>query len=202
MRLTAQEYLQAMQAGFLYSLDLALAKPGPYQVRVAVRDAASEKVGSASQFIEVPDLKKHHLALSGILLNGVQPNASAKTTANPQENSALASEGSPAVRIFRPGAIVSYKCLIFNAQTDQKTRRAQLETQLLLYHDSKRVYAGRVTRYETEPQMGLGLVASGALRLGTNLEPGEYTLQLVTWDKLAPEKSRLATQWTDLEIVR
>jgi VWFA-related protein len=202
MRLTPQEYLQAMQAGFLYTLDLTLAKAGPYQVRVAVRDAASEKVGSASQFMEIPDVRKHRLTLSGIVLKGVPRKASGKTTAEPPENAALASEGSPAVRIFQPGAIISYECLIFNARTKQKTNLAELETQLLLYHDSKPVYTGPVTRFETSEQTGLGLVASGALRLGPNLEPGEYALQLVTWDKLAPPKSRLATQWTDLEIVR
>ena len=45
------------------------------------------------------------------------------------------------------------------------------------------------------------LVASGSLRLGSNLEPGEYVLQVVAWDKLAPGKFRVASQWTDLELV-
>ncbi len=37
-------------------------------MRVAVRDAATEHVGSASQFIEVPNLEKNRLALSGIVV--------------------------------------------------------------------------------------------------------------------------------------
>ena len=52
----------------VYSVHVPVKKPGAYQVRVVLRDATSELFGSASQFIEVPDIGKGHLALSGIVL--------------------------------------------------------------------------------------------------------------------------------------
>ena len=52
----------------VYSVHVAVKKPGAYQMRVVLRDATSEQFGSASQFIEVPDIDKGRLALSGIVL--------------------------------------------------------------------------------------------------------------------------------------
>ena len=44
--------------------------PGIYQVRVAARDEKSGRVGSAIQWIVIPDLAKSHLTLSSVLLGG------------------------------------------------------------------------------------------------------------------------------------
>ena len=201
VRLTPEEYSQAMQMGFLYTMDVRLEKPGGYQVRAAVRDTASEKAGSASQFIDVPDVRKHRLALSGIVLNGVLPKTSDRSAAEPQDNYSVAGSASPAVRVFRPGQTITYSYVIFNAELDAKSAHSELETQLLLYRDSKPAYTGAVTPFKTGQKTNLTrLLANGALRLGTNLEQGEYLLQIVAWDKLAPRKRQSATQWTDLEM--
>lgn len=179
---------------------MALKKPGAYQVRVAVRDVASEKIGSASQFLEVPDAKKHRLALSGIIVNRASKKMVEEDTTEPKDY-AVGGSGSPAQRVFRQGETITYKFLIFNAKLNAKTRRPDLDTQVLLYRDSKPVYSSAVTPLKSDQGAGPGGVpAYGALRLGSNLEPGEYLLQLVAWDKLAPLKQRLATQWTDLEV--
>jgi hypothetical protein len=42
--------------------------PGLYQVRIATRDIKSGQVGSAQQWIEIPDLALHRLSLSSLLL--------------------------------------------------------------------------------------------------------------------------------------
>jgi VWFA-related protein len=42
--------------------------PGLYQVRIATRDIKSGQVGSAQQWIEIPDLSLHRLSLSSLLL--------------------------------------------------------------------------------------------------------------------------------------
>ncbi|HVF43131.1 MAG TPA: VWA domain-containing protein [Pyrinomonadaceae bacterium] len=43
-------------------------KPGLYQVRVALRDRATGRVGGAAQWVEIPDLSKGDFALSSIFL--------------------------------------------------------------------------------------------------------------------------------------
>src|ERR1039457_98153 len=88
-RLTPEEYARAMRSGFLYTMDVELEKPGGYQVRAAVRDTASEKVGSAGQFLEGPDIRKPRLVLSGILLDEARPKPSVGTRPVPRKITAL-----------------------------------------------------------------------------------------------------------------
>jgi hypothetical protein len=42
---------------------------------------------------------------------------------------------------------------------------------------------------------------TGQLNLKTKQEPGEYVLQIILTDRLAKEKYRTATQWTDFQVV-
>lgn len=63
--------------------------PGLYQVRAIARDTNSGLVGSAFEWVEVPDLKTNRLALSSLLVTerrrtGAQP-ASTGTTATPPD---------------------------------------------------------------------------------------------------------------------
>src|SRR5205085_6321094 len=59
MSLKPDAYKQILEKGFVYHFTFPVKKPGAYQYRVALRDAQGGAVGSASQFIEVPDLKKN-----------------------------------------------------------------------------------------------------------------------------------------------
>ena len=66
-------------------------------------------VGSASQFIDVPDIDKGRLALSGIVLRAELPQA--KAPAGPdhpegQQATDIDPQGTPAVRIFKPGTAI------------------------------------------------------------------------------------------------
>ena len=46
------------------------------------------------------------------------------------------------------------------------------------------------------------VVAGGRLNLSSQLPPGDYTLQVVVTDTLAPRAQAVAMQWTNLEAVR
>src|SRR5438067_12382820 len=101
-------------------------KPGANQLRMSFRDTASERIGSASQFIDVPDVKKNRLTLSSVVLRGTLPNAN-RTNANsadapPQDQEGLdkgAAEASPAVRHFRHGMLLNYGLYIYIARLDK-----------------------------------------------------------------------------------
>jgi VWFA-related protein len=67
---------QSREGAILYNEHTPLT-PGIYQVRVASRDEKSGRVGSAMQWVVIPDLAKHQLTLSSLLLGGqVLDNAS------------------------------------------------------------------------------------------------------------------------------
>ena len=56
-----------IETGLFYTQH-SLVMPGIYQVRIAVRDEKSQRVGSAMQWIVVSDLNSGELTLSSLLL--------------------------------------------------------------------------------------------------------------------------------------
>ncbi|HEV2912201.1 MAG TPA: VWA domain-containing protein [Pyrinomonadaceae bacterium] len=217
IRLPAEDYKRSVEAGFVYSVTLPIKKPGAYQLRIAVRDTATGRVGSANQLIEIPDIKKGRLVLSGITMRGTNQSLAARTAAaatapvagqivSQSENKIdnTDPQAGRAVRKLRGGMVLEYAYYIYNARMDKAARRPQLETQIRLFRDGQQVYAGKVREYNGAAQAEGGqLVAGGALKLKDNIEPGEYVLQVLVTDKLAKDdKYRMATQWIDFDIVR
>jgi hypothetical protein len=93
--------------------------------------------------------------------------------------------------------------VIYNAKLDPANGKPRLTTQVSLFREGRRVFAGQPEPFEVGQQTDLKrLVASGRLRLGADLAPGEYVLQAVVTDALAPERSRTVSQWLEFEIVR
>src|SRR5205807_7020514 len=100
LKLPDKDFQTAIREGIVYYVTVPLKKPGAYQLRMSLRDTATERIGSASQFIDAPDIKKNRVALSGIVLRGENRGASAAVTPTPgneglQQGNA---EASPAVR--------------------------------------------------------------------------------------------------------
>jgi hypothetical protein len=193
------EYQRALQQGFVYNVTVPIKKPGAYHFRVALRDTATDRVGSAGQFIQVPDIKSGRFALSGVVLTTSKPEARSAVASQGPNNS----EGSPAIRRFWQGAQMEWGYIIYNAQPDKNTGKPQLKTEVRLFRDGKQVFAGGAKPFDPAQQSDLQrLRASGALILGTDLVPGEYVLQIIVTDALADKKYRIATQWMDFEIVK
>ncbi|HKV40676.1 MAG TPA: VWA domain-containing protein, partial [Blastocatellia bacterium] len=112
IRVGEATYKLMLEQGFVFALELPIKKGGGYQFRVAVRDAATGRVGSASQFVEAPEIRNGKLALSGLSVRGklpVSPAATAPKSAPgavaPDTSIAAAglSKTDPAVRLFRRG---------------------------------------------------------------------------------------------------
>jgi VWFA-related protein len=217
LRTRGETYTRLKKYGMVYFLNVPVKKAGAYQLRIAVRDASTERTGSASQFIEVPNLTKNRLTLSGVLVSASpqssnRTNSSAPTSSAQQAVQNSLAEGASeeidprtgaSLRQFQSGMIVQYGYVIYNAQLDKSTNRPQLQTQLRLFRDGQLVFTGKVTPYEASSQRDLKrLVAGGALQIGTDLLPGDYVLQVIVTDLLAKEKNRTATQWIDFEIVK
>src|SRR5262249_28033901 len=162
--------------------------------------------GSANQFFQIPDLKKNRLVLSGLLVRRADPVAGANKP-DPGSNGEGRVERpdvetSPAVRKFKPGTVIEYAYAIFGAKVDKTTNRAQLLTQVRLYRDGKLVFDGERKPFADTQSDLKRLIAGGSLRLGGNLTPGEYALQVIAFDKLARESEQIATVWIDFEIIR
>jgi hypothetical protein len=217
LRARDEEYGQLRKDGFVFFLTVPIKKAGAYQLRAALRDHASSRIGSASQFIEVPDIKKNRLVVSGILVSAVDPaNANigpsqGGTVANqpPGSNPAKTDPGSSrlsinaATRVLKRGQQLQYSAILYNARLDKTTAKPQLHTQVRLFRDGALVFTGKEQPLSDASQPDLKRITmTGALRLGNDLIPGEYVLQITATDPLADEKHRVAIQWIDFEIVK
>ena len=205
MAVSESEHKRLLRDGLVYYVTVPIKKPGAYQLRMSLRDSASERIGSASQFIEAPDIKKKRLALSGIILRAQSTAQTGGALASPagegrEEGNAQASA---AVRHFKPGTIIEYAYIMFNPKLDKASMRPQLITQVKLFREGKEIFSGKEIPYDSSGQTDLQrLQSGGALQLGKNMEPGEYVLQVIVTDPLADKKHRIATQWMDFQIVK
>jgi len=194
------------QNGLVYSTDVPIKKPGTYTFRVALRDNESRQLGSASQIVEIPDLKKDKLFLSGLTVTQVDQNGKFTVPAavNPENAISLtASGGVPAVRRFERGSIIAYPYTIYNARLDRSTKLPKLTIQMNLYRDGKVFSKGTPQNADLEKQADWSRINDyGYLRLNSEVEPGDYTLQLIVTDLLADGKSSTASDSIDFEVVR
>jgi VWFA-related protein len=199
LQLTAQKFDAAMKKGFVYGIRVPVTRPGPYVVRAAVRDTATEGSGSAQQYIEAPDIENGRLALSGIVLqeSAALAKADSAQEAAPGEDAT----GGAARRIFRRGTAVVYGYEIINAKSGA-SGHPELEVQTKVFHDGAQVMAGeKMMLAGAGGAYGVGrTTAGGELSLGSGMTPGEYVLQVIVTDKLAKSKFGTATQSTDFEI--
>jgi VWFA-related protein len=210
MRFKGKTYERILNDGFTYNLTVPVKKPGAYQLRMAVRDVSSERVGSASQFIEVPDLKKNRLALSGIVVKGISAQAFQKFGSGPADKTETDDSvdesdpnSGPSLRQFREGMVMIYGIVIYNVQLDKSAGKPQLQTQVKMFLNGKEVFTGNEIPFDATNQSDLKrLPLGGAVQLGSQMAPGEYVLQIIVTDSLAKEKRRVATQWIDFEIVK
>jgi VWFA-related protein len=207
VRVRGETFDVVRRNGLVYQMQVPVKKPGAYQLRIAVRDASTEKLGAASQFIEVPDLKKDRLALSGIVLQSSEmtiANAAAAEAPNADAGGQQKEPdpgGNAAVRRFGKGELVDYFFNIYNAELDKATGRPRLQTQMSVFRDQEKVYEGKPEEFDPGKQTDLTSMQS-ATRIRLNgLQPGDYVLQVTVTDALAPEKRRTVSQWIDFEVI-
>ncbi len=190
--------------GLIYSADIPVKQPGTYNLRVALRDATSKQLGSAGQQIEVPDLKKSKLLVSGLTVSevGLENGKPVLPADEKAQNgfSPVASVSHNAIRRFRPGSILGYSYKIYNAELDKGTRQPQLMVQVRLYKDGEVVTEGAPQALQLQAQTDVTRIAdNGYLRLQQELMPGDYALQILISD---PNTRETSSQWIDFELVR
>ncbi|MDQ2854772.1 MAG: VWA domain-containing protein [Acidobacteriota bacterium] len=201
-------YAKLLRYGLNYNLLVPIKKPGPYQLRAAVRDLASERIGSAYQFAEVPELKRGRLALSGIVLSAKILDLAA-LSANSGVYDAPSGNGeqaqpTPAVRRFKAGTLLDYGYFIYNAHLGKDNALPDFLAKIRLFHDGALLSSQEespldTARLQLDPKR---LSAKGHLRLVADFMPGQYVLQIVVTDPRAKEKYATVSQWIDFEVVK
>lgn len=203
IRLPDDDYKRILRQGLVYNVTVPVKKPGAYQLRVSLRDSASERVGSASQFIDAPDIKKKRLAVSGLVVRGETNAKTAAANANATEGREEGdAETSAAVRHFKAGNVLDYALYVYNAKLDT-TSHPQLMVQMKLFRDGTEVFTGKESKLNPGTQTDMQrLMAGGAIQLGTDMTPGDYVIQIMVTDLNADKKHNVVTQWMDFQVTK
>ena len=179
-------YEKVLRDGLVYTIDLPLPKPGPYQVRVAVRDAESGRLGSDSQFVDVPEARTSRLSVAGLIMQAMTESIG----------------GGPAVRRFASGDTLEYSYLVYGARED-RNKSAGLTNEIRLFRGTDEVLIGAIPpAVVTKAEGNEAIVVGGTFKLAKSLPPGDYFLQVIITDQLAPRERQTSSQWIDFEIVR
>ena len=172
-----------------YTLDVPLAKPGPYQVRAAVRDQTSGELGSAYAFLDIPDFNQSKIALSSLVLSLPQ--------GTPAESPAR-----PAWNEFAPGATVQYLCEVFGLRTPGKSPvPPDVQAEVKLYRGG-----GPIAEIPPSPlqieNVGDQSFLTGSMRIPDDIAAGNYTMELLVYDRReSSKKKQAAEQWIDVTVV-
>jgi VWFA-related protein len=190
-----------LRDGFVFQFMFPIKKPGAYQFRVAIRDATGGSVGSASQFIQVPDLKKRGLTVSSIVIQNVTADEW-RNIASGGANSVSSASSDTALRRISGGSVLRYGYEIYNAKLDA-SRKPDLTTRVRVFREGKLFYEGKDTPVAIAGQTDLGHIKNaGAIAIGKQMDPGDYVLQVVVTDSLAKAKQQIATQFIEFEVVQ
>ena len=176
LRLTDSNFQQAISEGFTYRFGVPAPRAGLYEVRVAIQDESSGKLGSAREFVEVPDVKNGRPGISGVLAYSAS-----------QRGGDPSAPGLAEWRVFRRQDNLAWACQLFNA----KSFRAEA----WILRDGKKV----ATAPSQVSESGDGATTATGLVPLAALAPGNYILKIV----IGPLKSNeiAASQWTDFEVL-
>ena len=198
LTLKGESFQKALENGVIFRFWHPVKKPGFYTMRVAMRDEATQKVGSANQFIEVPDVSKN-LTLSSLMLE--KETAARQSSANDGGEGQMAQQdpqGNPVVRTFKQGDSMAYVYQIFNSDAAKPQDVLQVRTRL--FRDGQSVYQGEpMPLAVVNRQDPTHLLAAGAMKLGAHMTPGDYVLQVIVADRDG-DKVRTAAQSVDFEV--
>jgi VWFA-related protein len=192
--------------GIKFSLSLPGKKPGAYFVRAAVKDQASGAIGSAYQFVEIPDIAKNGLSLSSIFIINRDEDMSWIQSGEVEESqgqpgiSKQVARRSQAFRSFLPGESLDYMAVIYNAN-NKEGLRPDLESQFVLFQNGNEIFRSKPEAVSLDGVKDFKrIMVKKRLKLEKTMQPGDYVLQLQARDKRTKEKQSLAAQTLDFEI--
>ncbi|MFL6257906.1 MAG: VWA domain-containing protein [Pyrinomonadaceae bacterium] len=165
--------------------------PGLHQMRVATRDAKTGRVGSAVQWVEIPDLTKHKLALSSLLVAETRAEAARRLTessadAKPETLLEPAAAEISVDRRFERTSALRYLLFIYNARggTAAAAAAPDVTLQTQIFRAGRAIFTAPPARVSAERQDAARLAYAAEVPL-EGLPPGRYSLRVTVNDRAA-----------------
>jgi VWFA-related protein len=175
---------------YTYPANLA---PGLYQVRVAVRDDKSGRIGTAHSWTEIPDLSKRRLCMSSLLL-GERTQAMMRNVSNAGDAGSVLLN--PSHR-FRSDSTMRFLVFAYNAALSETGQKADVAVQVLVIRDDQPVITTALRQISTDGITDFARIPYAAEVPLSGLQTGRYVLQVTLIDRTSKESM---TRQTNFEI--
>ena len=180
MDLTDASYERAMKGGLQYQ-KAAPVKPGRYRVRVAVREDGGGKLGSASQWVHVPDLAEGKLTLSSLFL--LKKEDGPGETAEASAGGAPSLRGAQALRRFKRGETLYVQHFVYNPGRDA-SGATNLVTQAEIWSGGVLLASSAPESLAQGDRDGPPVPHTRSIKLEP-FGPGDYEVRIVVTDRTA-----------------
>ena len=184
--LSPDEYKRALTSGISFTGHADLAA-GTYQVRAAVREQSTGRMGTFAQYLEVPNLTKKRLTASSLFLYAVDPDPASKTPPTPLT----------ALRQLPRKLDLRYAAIVYNPKLADA--KMQLRSQVFITRGDKIIFQDQEAPVTSTLQDGQ-VIKIGQLGLG-RAQPGRYVLTLVITDPQADKQERTIVRSIDFTLV-
>ncbi len=191
MDLSDSSYERALKKGLQYQRATPV-KPGRYRVRFAAREDGEGKLGSASQWVQVPDLTNGKLALSSLFL--LEKDEVSREAATVAADGGLSLRGAQAQRRFKRGQTLYVQLFAYNP-----TRDASGATNLMAEAEVWRGGALLASAAPEPMEQGAPGTPPTLHTQSIKLEPfapGEYEVRMVVTDRNANEMTSRRVAFT------
>lgn len=178
INMAAEKAASLAATGLQYKMDVKLAGPGPYQVRAAVRDQPSGKIGTAYSFLNIPDIGHRRISLSGMVLSDAGGGARASWNE------------------FAQGSAIRFACEAFGL----KPGTPNVDVEVRFYRGGEPVVDIPPAPLRIESQGDRSFLA-GSVNVSTGLAVGNYAMEIIAYDRTAPQRKQAAEQWADVTVV-
>jgi hypothetical protein len=180
MDLTDASYERALKDGLPYQRASPM-KPGRYRVRFAAREDGGGRLGSISQWVQIPNLADGKLTLSSVfLLEKEEPKGEA---AQGSADGGLSLRGAQVLRRFKNTQTLYVQLFVYNPARDA-TGSTNLVTQAEIWRAGVRLASAAP---ETMAQSAPGappVAHTQSIKL-TPFAPGDYEVRMVVTDRNA-----------------
>lgn len=172
--------------------------PGLYQARVAARDAKTGRIGVATQWVEIPDLKSRQLTMSSLLIGESKATASAPKENKEADANAIPEAQLSVARRFSRTSRLRFLTFVYNAARGASGARApDVAIQIQIMRDDQPILTTALRKITTEGVADITRLPYAAeIPLDTMLA-GRYVLQVTAIDRLAKTS---ASQRVNFEI--
>jgi len=166
--------------------------PGLYQVRVAVRDDKSGRIGSAHAWIDIPDLANKKLTMSSLLLGERTQSTLTSMSSNTGGISPVALSAS---HRFKRESNLRFLIFAYNCALSPADQKPDVAVQVQVMRDDQPVITTALRKVNTDGVEDLARLPYAAEIPLTELLPGRYLLNVTLIDRVSKQSTSRQTHF-------